>query len=250
MTPSTSDGEYVLFQRHTLHYTGYFQASFRSTHLFHYGFSTVSSTQCVMLSQFHFSGLMYTCTNYCNILLQGHSYPVWLLPWSATISQGNQGSWPWNWKQTHNPVSDITQTFTLGEALTDMRKNQFLQSLNSKYILLICTILVIFDPLDHLASVRKLPRQLKAEPSCSAHHHVPANWDMAFTCPAALLLCPSCVKGHLHQAVLVLIFRHLIHKNPFENKGTWWWWRKAVERSSFCLIHFCAEASGVFKYWV
>lgn len=137
---------------------------------------------------------MYTCTNYCDILLQGHSYPVWLLPWSATTSQGNQGSWPWNWKQTHNSVSGITQTFTLGEALTDMRKKQFLQSLNSKYILLICTILLIFDPLDHLASVRKLPRQLKAEPSCSAHHHVPEDWDMAFTCPAALLLSQLC-KG-------------------------------------------------------
>lgn len=69
------------------------------------------------------------------------------------------------------------QTSTLGEAATNMRKHQFLQSLNAKYILLFSTILAVFCPLDPLTSVRRPPRQLKTEHNHSAHHHVPADCE-------------------------------------------------------------------------
>lgn len=69
------------------------------------------------------------------------------------------------------------QTFTPGKASITMRKCQFLQPLNSKYMLLFSTILAVFGPLDPLTWLRRLPRQLKTEHNHSAHHHVPADCE-------------------------------------------------------------------------
>lgn len=104
------------------------------------------------------------------------------------------------------------QTFTLGETLTVMGKKQFLQSFNSKQFLLICTVLVVLDPLDQLASVKTARTSGSWAQLQSSLPHSCRLWGMAFNCLAALLLIHLC-KGHLHQVVLVLIFSHLIHKN-------------------------------------
>lgn len=223
------DGAYVLFKRCMPHYTGYFQASLWSTHLFHYVFSTVSNRQCKMLPLFHLSDLMYTCINYCNILLQGLSYPAWLLPRSTPTNHRNQGSsWKWNKKQNHNTVSGHMPNFHTGGSLKIQENTSLSSLLISKYIFLCSTILAVFGPFNPLTSVRKLQSQLKFEPSCSAHHHMPAGlWDVAFSCPAAFLLSCNhvrdvCIKCSWLSSSAPLFAKALLKAKVHDEKVKQW----------------------------
>lgn len=226
-----------------LRYTGDFKASLWQIHLFHYGFSTASNRQCEVLPSFHLSGLIYDCTNYCDILCSDiltlprycHDLPPQIREIKALLRCETRSKSTTLW-------SDIMPNFLTGEASTNMGKHQFHQVHNLKYILLFSTILAVFGPLHLLTWIKRQSRQLKTEPSHSAHYHVPADCEMWLSAALQLFYCHSHVKGCLHQVPLVRIFCHFTHKSPIESKCTWWR-RKAVERSSFGLIHSFAEAS-------
>lgn len=112
-----------------------------------------------------------TLPGYC------HDLPPWIREMKALLGH-ETGSKTTMLRQTSS------QTFMLEEASTNIRKHQFLQSLNSKCILLFSTILEVFGPLDPLTSIRRLPRQLKTEPNRSADHQMPADCK---TCLSAAL---------------------------------------------------------------